>query len=146
MAIAATKQTRASVAILTRSRRLPSASVASSTGTIANTPEYLTAVAAPAMAPAAANSPERGSPRHRSDRYNAATAPSTITGSHRHSVVVSIDSGTIATTRPAIRPAPDPARLRPAKAVKATVAAATKRFATRAGPTNASTGSRAANG
>src|SRR6188474_1494404 len=141
MATAATKQAVAMVASLRRSRHAGTVSVASRTGTIANTPEYLTAAAAPAMPPAAANSAGRGSVRQRRARTSVTTAPRTITGSHRQSVVVSTDNGTIATIRPAIRPAPLPASRRPANAVKPTVAAATNRFAIRDAPTYISTGS-----
>ena len=49
------------------------------------------AAAAPAMTPAAANNDGRGSVRHRRASTSVTTTPRTITGSHRHSVVVSTD-------------------------------------------------------
>ena len=65
---------------------------------------------------------------------------STMPGSLRTRVVVSIDSGTMATTKAAARPAPDPKSRRPTSPVIMTMAAPTPTLASRADRTNSSTG------
>ncbi len=80
---------------------------------MANTLEYLIAVATPASAPAVMTHRHRGLSRDRSDIYTVAITASTIPGSLRTSVVVSIERGAIATITAAKSPARSPTSRRP---------------------------------